>query len=78
MVNIHPEDNNKKMMFGLPLVMQNIHHLPFHAPHFVNMVLNSCSSLSTNIDTTLDYRTQMIIERITRHYLARKKGLGVI
>ncbi len=65
------------MMFGLPLVMQNSHNLPFYAPHLVNMVLNDIRGNSQNIDTTLDYRTQMVIERITRHYLARKKGLGV-
>ena len=73
----YPEDNAKKMMFGLPLVMQNIHNLPFLAPHLTNMVLNDGSVHSQNIDTTLDYRLQIITERITRHYLARKKGLGV-
>ena len=29
------------------------------------------------MQTTLDYRTQTIIERITRHYLVRKKEFGV-
>ena len=76
-LNMYPEDLNKKMMFSLPLVMQNIHHLPFHAPHLVNMVLHDSSLQTQSIDTTLDYRTQIIIERITRHYLARKKELGV-
>ncbi|MCL9683755.1 penicillin-binding protein 1C [Legionella maioricensis] len=73
----HPEDGSKKMMFHLPLVMQNSHNLPFHAPHLVNMVLNHPSVHAQSIDTTLDYRTQIIVDRITRHYLARKKGLGV-
>jgi penicillin-binding protein 1C len=76
-LSLHPEDLNKKMMFGLPLVMQNIHNLPFRAPHLVNMVLNDSSLKGKNLDTTLDYRTQIIIDRITQHYLARKKGLGV-
>lgn len=74
---VHPEDLNKKMMFGLPLVMQNIHNLPFRAPHLVNMVLNDSSVKNQGIESTLDYRTQIIIDRITRHYLSRKKGLGV-
>lgn len=73
----HPEDSNKQMMFGLPLVMQNIRNLPFHAPHLVNMVLKDSSLHAQNIETTLDYRTQLIIDHITRHYLARKKGVGV-
>ncbi|CEG57087.1 penicillin-binding protein 1C [Legionella fallonii] len=73
----HPNDQSKKMMFGLPLVMQNSHSLPFYAPHFVNAVLNDAAVSVQSVDTTIDYRTQMVVERITRHYLARKKGLGV-
>ena len=76
-INKHPEDMSKKGMFDLPLVLQNIHMLPFHAPHFVNKVLQDAPSKQHNINTTLDYRTQVILERITGHYLARKKGLGV-
>lgn len=73
----HPEDFNKKGMFALPLVMQNTHMLPFNAPHFTNEILYDSKTKQQSIDTTLDYRTQMIIERITHHYLARKKGIGV-
>ncbi|BCA95456.1 penicillin-binding protein 1C [Legionella antarctica] len=73
----YPQDNSQKMMFHLPLVMQNSHHLPFHAPHMVNMILSTRSLHFQSIDTTLDYRTQTIVDRITRHYLARKKSLGV-
>ncbi|MGL5743355.1 MAG: penicillin-binding protein 1C [Legionella sp.] len=73
----HPEDLNKKGMFDLPLVMQNTRTLPFNAPHFVNKVLHDTPITHQSIDTTIDYRTQMIIERITRSYLARKGALGV-
>ncbi|WP_010653717.1 penicillin-binding protein 1C [Fluoribacter dumoffii] len=73
----HPEDANKRGMFALPLVMQNTHMLPFNAPHYVNKVLSTAPNKQQGIETTLDYRTQMIIERITHHYLARKKTLGV-
>ncbi|HHT0591788.1 TPA: penicillin-binding protein 1C [Legionella anisa] len=73
----HPEDLNKKGMFALPLVMQNTHMLPFDAPHFTNEILYDSKTKQQSIDTTLDYRIQMIVERITHHYLARKKGIGV-
>ncbi|WP_131794659.1 penicillin-binding protein 1C [Fluoribacter gormanii] len=76
-LNKHPEDLNKKGMFALPLVMQNTHMLPFSAPHFVNEILYDLKTKQQSIDTTLDYRSQMIIERITHHYLARKRGIGV-
>ncbi|VEB37547.1 penicillin-binding protein 1C [Legionella cherrii] len=76
-LNKHPEDLNKKAMFALPLVMQDTHMLPFSAPHFVNKILSEAPTKQQSIDTTLDYRTQTIIERITHHYLARKKGIGV-
>lgn len=72
----HPQDKNKKVMFDLPLVMQTNRSLPFAAPHFVNKVLSEVSK-QQDIVTTLDSRSQTIIERITRSYLARKKGLGV-
>lgn len=75
----HPKDENKKAVFALPLVMQNIHHLPFLSPHFVTMALNKAQNNSSlqDINTTLDSRAQVIMERIIRQYLARKKGLGV-
>lgn len=72
----HPKDSNKRVMFDLPLVMHELKDLPFKAPHFVNQVLND-ASLPQSVHTSLDLRTQALIERITRHYLARKKGLGV-
>lgn len=75
-LSLHPEDRDKKVMFDLPLVMQNNHSLPFGAPHFVNKVLHDAPK-QQNITTTLDSRAQIIIERITRNYLARNKGIGV-
>jgi penicillin-binding protein 1C len=75
-VSLHPEDYTQKVLFDLPLVMQNNQFLPFTAPHFVNKVLQDVPKQHL-IDTTLDLRAQTIIERLTHHYLARKKGLGV-
>lgn len=76
-LSVHPEDTNKKEMFGLPLVMQSVRSLPFNAPHLVNKVLEDSSLKKQSIDTTLDSRTQRIIDRITHQYLARKKNIGV-
>lgn len=73
----HPEDADKKETFGLPLVMQTTHSLPFSAPHLVNMVLHDSSVHQQSVDTTLDSRVQVILNRITRSYLARKKAIGV-
>ncbi|KTD60859.1 penicillin binding protein 1C [Legionella shakespearei DSM 23087] len=73
----HPEDARQKETFGLPLVMQTSRNLPFSAPHLVNMVLNDPYLKQNSVDTTLDSRVQVIINRITRSYLARKKNLGV-
>jgi len=75
-LELYPEDQNMQMMFNLPLVIQNNHNLPFRAPHLVNMALKDSSMKEQNINTTLDPRAQRLIERITRHYLARKKGVG--
>ncbi|MBI2786251.1 MAG: penicillin-binding protein 1C [Legionella longbeachae] len=76
-LNKHPEDRSKKGMLQLPLVMQNTHSLPFATPHFVNKVLHDVPAKQQNIDTSIDYRSQIIIEKITRQYLARKKRVGV-
>lgn len=76
-LNKHPEDSNKKQIFELPLVLLNTHMLPFNAPHFVNYVLNNTPTKQQEIETTLNYSTQRIIERITHRYLARKKAFGV-
>lgn len=73
----HPEDKEKQAMFELPLVMHGTQNLPFLTPHFVNMVLNDNSTRSQSIQTSLDYRLQLIVERITKHYLTRKKNFGV-
>lgn len=76
-VKQHPRDLNQRMMFNLPLVMQNLHNLPFAAPHFVNMVLSNPASREHSVETSLDARLQVIVERITRNYLARKRAVGV-
>lgn len=74
-IKLHPEDKNQQATINLPLQMQNLHDLPFLAPHFVNLML--ASSHQYDINTTLDLRMQKIIERVSRNYLSRKKNIGV-
>ncbi len=75
-LNKHPEDQDKKGLFSLPLVMQSRQNLPFLAPHFVSSVLRD-SSTQEPMETTLSLRTQRLVERKTRQYLAGKNKLGV-
>ena len=72
----YPEDLNKETLFSLPLLMYKISQLPFRSPHLVNSVLKNNSN-DQQLTTSLDSRTQVIMERITHRYLARKKTLGV-
>jgi len=73
----HPKDNNKKSMMELPLQMRNIHSIPFLAPHFVNEILSNAIMDRNQVVTTLDLRLQKMIERVTAHYVMRKKNVGV-
>ncbi len=72
----HPDDKNKTIMFNLPLEMRNLHALPFTAPHLVNTVLHDFSIKQQEITTTLDAHLQAMLQRITRHYINRKKNVG--
>ncbi|MBA2648710.1 MAG: penicillin-binding protein 1C [Legionella sp.] len=76
-LNEHPEDINKKVLFALPLLMQDIAALPFKVAHLVNTVLADSSVHQLNIETSLNGRLQGVIERIVHHYIARKKSLAV-
>ncbi len=73
----HPEDNQQKALFSLPLQVRNIHHIPFLAPHFVDDILSNPAIHPSVVHTTLDLRLQKIIETITTRYIARKSALGV-
>lgn len=73
----YPQDKEKESLFRLPLVMQTLQKLPFKAPHWVNKVLQDPFLPSKSIDTTLDLSIQTLVERVVRHYLLRKKTLGV-
>lgn len=72
----HPGDSDLHAILDLPLVMRNTHDLPFLAPHLVNKIINDTLVTRAPVQTTLDMRLQVLIERITRNYLARKQFLG--
>ena len=73
----HPADQNKRAIMDLPLQLRSVKNLPFFAPHFVDAVLADSQVGSDKIMTTIDLRLQTSIERVTRHYIARKSFLGV-
>ncbi len=73
----HPMDVKQQSLFDLPLQMQNTQNLPFFAPHFVNTVLQTAPATQQNITSTLNLHLQKTLEKITTHYLKRKKTLGV-
>ena len=72
-VKKYPGDIQQKSVIDLPLQMQNMHTIPFLAPHFVNGILENTWTGGQNVITTMDISMQMLLERITRRYLARKK-----
>ncbi|KTD20061.1 penicillin binding protein 1C, peptidoglycan biosynthesis [Legionella lansingensis] len=73
----HPKDIDKRIAINLPLAMRNSSNIPFIAPHMVYSVLNNFELKTQSVVTTLDVRFQHILSRITRHYINRKKYLGV-
>lgn len=73
----HAEDSHQKALMALPLQIRNLHSIPFLAPHFVNEVLANTNKNDIDIHTTLNLRMQRVVERVARHYVARKKNLGV-
>lgn len=75
-LTIFPKDISKKDWFNLPMALYRINQLPFKAPHFVNSVLKQAVQSGT-LQSSLDLQLQGIIERVTRNYLVKKKGLGV-
>ncbi|HSW93508.1 MAG TPA: penicillin-binding protein 1C [Gammaproteobacteria bacterium] len=76
-VKKYPEDASQQDRMDLPLQMQDVRHVPFLAPHFVDQVLENTPDVKQDIVTTLDIRLQTLLERITRRYLSRKKTLGI-
>ena len=62
----------------IPLLSQKISALPFKAPHFVNYVSRMSKSDDRElIKTTLDLRTQELIENKLKLYIKSKASVGI-
>jgi penicillin-binding protein 1C len=72
----HPEDEEQRSLFSLPVVMQGPSELPFLAPHFTDDVLGE-NPRTSELFTTLDLDLQQLIERNARNYVERKKEVGI-
>lgn len=54
----------------------NTHYfVPYRAPHFTRSVLKTTKE--KRVYTTLDWKYQQLVTRLTRNYVQRKKSLGV-
>lgn len=73
----HPQDEQQRVLFHLPIVMRSIHAVPFLAPHLVNTVLQANNRSQKNIYTSLNGALQKVVERVTHSYLSRKHHFGV-
>lgn len=49
---------------------------PYRAPHFTRAVLNTVTK-EKRVYTTLDWKLQKLVTRLTQQYVQRKKSLGV-
>lgn len=70
----YPDDEYQKSILNLPWSLQA--HKVFLAPHMTNHVLTLFPNQPT-IHTTLDYKLQSLIEKISHHYLANQKQYGI-
>ena len=74
----HRADEATKRQIDLPITIAGRPFaLPQHAPHFVDALMRSRSSLSPRIDTTLDLHLQRLMERQIRRYLQQNSDRGI-
>lgn len=76
-INEHPDDKNQQAVIDLALDMRRLQDLPFLAPHIANQVLHENVKSPLEIMTTIDLRTQLLLERIIKNYVHRKNNVGV-
>lgn len=76
-IKYYPQDLNQQAIIDLPIQMKTMRVIPFLAPHFSETILLNAPSAQQEIVTTLNLELQQITERVLKHYLARKKELGV-
>ncbi|MBN2009696.1 penicillin-binding protein 1C [candidate division KSB1 bacterium] len=70
----HPNDKTTTVHIDMPLNLQ--YHLPFHAPHYVNALLDEYPR-EHKIYSTLDLSLQNTVTRLTQRYIQRKQIIGV-
>ncbi|MFC0178617.1 penicillin-binding protein 1C [Thorsellia kenyensis] len=80
----HPESDQVKDLFSLPLYLRQPENLPFLAPHFVDqLILKKQRDVSTEyiksryIETTIDMTLQIALERQIDAYIRRHKAQGI-
>lgn len=77
-VSEFPDDKWLNQDLKIPVLSQKISELPFRAPHFVNFVTKTSSSVDKDeIHTTLDLKTQSLLEEKLKHYVISKQSIGI-
>ena len=74
----HPEDQQQRIFFELPLAVRQVDQLPFDAPHFVDLIdAGGFRPSGGTIQTTLDRVQQQAMESLIRDYLSRRAAEGI-
>lgn len=71
----HPQDKPLIAANGLALLLRSRRELPFLAPHLVDTVL--ANSQEQTIHTTLNLKTQALLETLMRDYVKVRAELGI-
>jgi penicillin-binding protein 1C len=72
----HPADAKDAAALALPFDAGRTAALPYLAPHFAEAVLADHPRVG-ELETTLDYRLQQLVERRTHAYIERRCGQGI-
>ncbi len=73
----HPGDARYGGAFPAFGEIRPVSSLTFQAPHFVDAALRA-KLIGNKLETTLDLRTQKLVEKQLRDYVAQKKHLGIV
>ena len=75
-VSSHPEDEDRRDFFTLPMKMRMPREMPFKAPHYVYEAL-SLGQKESEIETTLSLDLQSMLERVALGYVESKRERGI-
>lgn len=73
--NDHPQSEQQKVLFNLPLSFRPVSHLPFEAPHFTNQLLVS-NKKPNNFYTVLDLNIQHLLEQQIHEFIRQYNYRG--